>query len=106
MLRVRLGRFCSVVFGMELVGRGEMGMMAGLGVLAGLVMLGGFTMVLSRLLIMLGRLGVMFSGAFGVLRHYQSPCYASEARCELCLGETTGLRRFYVLWMTGIARSG
>jgi hypothetical protein len=73
MLRMRLGRLFGVVFGVELVSMGEMGMMASVGVLASLVMLGGFTMVLSRLLMMLGRLGVMFSGAFAVLRHYRSP---------------------------------
>jgi hypothetical protein len=79
MLPVRLGCLFGVVFGVEVVGMGEMSMMAGVGVLAGLVMLGGLTMVLSRLLMMLGRLRVMFSGAFRVLRHYQPPCYASDA---------------------------
>jgi hypothetical protein len=63
---VLLGRLGAVVAGVVSVSMGQMGVVRGLLVMAGSMVLGSFPVVFGRLLMMLGRLGVVIRR---LLRH-------------------------------------
>lgn len=77
MVRMRLGGLFAMMFGVDVMGVGEMRVMGGVFVLAVFVMLGGVTVMLGGFRMMVGGVGVMFGSAFGV-RHGSSPHYAPD----------------------------
>ena len=62
---VMLRRFIRVVFSVQMMGMGEVRMVASLFVIACLMVRGGFMMMLSGMLVVLSRVFMMF-GCFGV----------------------------------------
>jgi ABC-type antimicrobial peptide transport system permease subunit len=63
---VRLGRLVGVMLGVQIMRAGKMRMMAGDFMLAVRRVFGGFAMMMRGVFVMLGRMLVMFGGAFGV----------------------------------------
>jgi hypothetical protein len=79
---VSLGRLVGVMLGMQIVSTGEMGVVAGGLVFAARRMFGGLAMMMRGALVMLGRVLVMFGGAFGV-SHGRLPVPARVLRTRL-----------------------
>jgi hypothetical protein len=70
-----LGGFFAVMFGMHMMGMGEMRMVRGGFMIAVFVVADGVAMMLGGLFVVVGGVGVMIGGALGV-RHNSSPCCA------------------------------
>jgi hypothetical protein len=66
MVGMRLGRLAGVMRGVQMMGMGEMGMMAGGLMIAVRRVLGGLAMMMSGALVVLGGMFVMLGGALGV----------------------------------------
>jgi len=60
MLSVELARLVAVVFGVEMVGMGHVGVVGRFFVMAGFVRLGGVVVMLGRVLVVFRRFAVMF----------------------------------------------
>jgi hypothetical protein len=66
MVGMRLGRLVGVVLGVQIMRAGKMGMVSGGLVHAASGVFGGFAMMMRGVLVMLGRMPMMFGGALGV----------------------------------------